>query len=360
MEWVSSAPGRICLFGEHQDYLGLDIIAGAINLRFKIYCVPRKDELYYLKMTDIDQEMKFIPSKEIEYNNKRDYLKAAVNILKREYGFDFRKGYDFVFKSEIPINAGTASSSVMLVAWTSLLLHLHNHADAEDPEKTAYLAYKSEVLEFEESGGMMDHYTSSLGGVIHLETKSDPVKYERLYPHLKGFVLADSKQPKDTVGTLKDSKQSALKSIEMIKQYVPDFSFQKYSVDDIKNDLKKLPEELKIKLKANIINHKLTVEALKLLRNKKVDEKKLGELLDEHHRQLRDGLNISTPKIESMLHAAKKTGALGGKINGSGGGGTMFVYAPGNEHKVAKAISETGGTPYIIDIDKGISFEEIK
>ena len=28
-----STPGRICLFGEHQDYLGLPVIAMAISLR---------------------------------------------------------------------------------------------------------------------------------------------------------------------------------------------------------------------------------------------------------------------------------------------------------------------------------------
>ncbi|MCH1575403.1 MAG: galactokinase family protein, partial [Flavobacteriales bacterium] len=29
--FVSSAPGRLCLFGEHQDYLGLPVIAMAMN-----------------------------------------------------------------------------------------------------------------------------------------------------------------------------------------------------------------------------------------------------------------------------------------------------------------------------------------
>ncbi|MHA1586217.1 MAG: galactokinase family protein, partial [Candidatus Heimdallarchaeota archaeon] len=28
-----SAPGRVCLFGEHQDYLKLTVIPAAINLR---------------------------------------------------------------------------------------------------------------------------------------------------------------------------------------------------------------------------------------------------------------------------------------------------------------------------------------
>ena len=31
-----TTPGRICLFGEHSDYLGLPIIAMAISLRAKI------------------------------------------------------------------------------------------------------------------------------------------------------------------------------------------------------------------------------------------------------------------------------------------------------------------------------------
>jgi len=31
-----STPGRICLFGEHQDYLGLPVIAAAISRRVNI------------------------------------------------------------------------------------------------------------------------------------------------------------------------------------------------------------------------------------------------------------------------------------------------------------------------------------
>jgi len=54
-----------------------------------------------------------------------------------------------------------------------------------------------------------------------------------------------------------------------------------------------------------------------------------------------------------MLERAIKAGALGGKINGSGGGGTMFAYAPSNEKKVAKAIEEAGGKAYIIEITSG-------
>ena len=59
-----------------------------------------------------------------------------------------------------------------------------------------------------------------------------------------------------------------------------------------------------------------------------------------------------------MLKAAKKAGALGGKINGSGGGGCMFVYAPENYKEVAKAIEDVGGKSYIINIDEGTKKHE--
>ena len=38
-----TTPGRICLFGEHQDYLGLPVIALAISLRSTIKAVKRND-----------------------------------------------------------------------------------------------------------------------------------------------------------------------------------------------------------------------------------------------------------------------------------------------------------------------------
>ena len=63
-------------------------------------------------------------------------------------------------------------------------------------------------------------------------------------------------------------------------------------------------------------------------------------------------LQVSTPKIEAMMDAALNVGALGGKINGSGGG-CMFAYAPNNPEHVAEAIEKAGGKAYIVQQDEG-------
>ena len=69
---------------------------------------------------------------------------------------------------------------------------------------------------------------------------------------------------------------------------------------------------------------------------------------------------MSTPKIEAMLDAALNSGALGGKINGSGGGGCMFAYSPNDPEKVVATIERAGGKAYIIHPDVGTKIERFE
>lgn len=80
--------------------------------------------------------------------------------------------------------------------------------------------------------------------------------------------------------------------------------------------------------------------------------------MNEHHIVLSGVLGISTIKIDGMIKAAIDSGAYGGKINGSGGGGCMFAYAPEDPERVKSAIENAGGEAYIIQADSG-SREEV-
>ena len=52
-------PGRICLFGEHQDYLGLPIIALAISLHSSIIATKRNDREIIVNMPNLDDIERF-------------------------------------------------------------------------------------------------------------------------------------------------------------------------------------------------------------------------------------------------------------------------------------------------------------
>ena len=59
-----------------------------------------------------------------------------------------------------------------------------------------------------------------------------------------------------------------------------------------------------------------------------------------------------------LQKAAKEADKFfGGKINGSGGGGCMFAYAPNNPKTVANAIENAGGKAYIVQSDIGTRIE---
>ena len=114
-----TTPGRICLFGEHQDYLGLPVIAMAISLRISIVGKKRNDDQVIILKSDINETEIFSLSN-LKYTKPRDYFKSGIKICQND-GLIFSNGFECKIKSQIPINAGTSSSSALNVSWIHFL-----------------------------------------------------------------------------------------------------------------------------------------------------------------------------------------------------------------------------------------------
>ena len=352
-----SAPGRICLFGEHQDYLGLPVIACAISMRLRISGALRNDNLVRIDLPDIGSEESFeIGAGELSYESERDYFRSAYNVLLRE-GLTFSSGLDCVLTGEIPVNAGTSSSSALVVAWIDFLARMSDQATELDRERLAELAYTVEVGEFGEAGGMMDQYTISLGGVITLASQPG-MSIARVDSDFGTFILVDSGQPKDTQGVLARVRGGVEGIVEKIQVACPEFSLHEIQFDELREYSHLLDGPQRGLLMGTVRNRDITGEALELLSSKPLDHVRLGQMLTEHHAILRDVLGISTPKIDSMLEAALGAGAKGGKINGSGGGGCMFAYAPDDPEEVLEAVRQFGDA-WIVTVDDGARLDQI-
>lgn len=342
-----SAPGRICLFGEHQDFLGLSVIACAINLDIRITGAPRADTRFTIDMPDLGIRDEFDAARRVPYRENRDYIRSATNVVAR-HGLRFTRGYDCTIRGTIPINAGASSSSALTVAWVSFAWASQTGHLPETHEEIARLAHLAEVVEFGEPGGMMDHYTSAVGGLLFIDCR-EPITVERLPARLEGLVLGDSRQPKDTTGVLGRSRRAVEAGLAVLRERIPDFDFRTTSLAEAEPFLDEMEEESRKRIVANFHNREICREARRLLSVEHPDPVRLGELLYAHHCQLRDGIGVSTPKIDAMLEAAMAAGALGGKVNGSGGGGTMFAYAPGRQEEVKAALDAAGGRGIIVE-----------
>lgn len=346
-----STPGRICLFGEHQDYLGLPVIACAITKRISIEASRRDDRRIVVNMPDIDAVEEFRLDEPITYSAPRDYLKSSVKVLLRG-GFSFSRGINAEIRSDIPINAGASSSSAMTVGWIHCLARLSDRAEESPPEKIAEYAHAAEVLEFGEPGGMMDHYTTALGGVIHLESHPR-IRIERLPCCPGAFVVGNSGEPKDTKYILARVKLGVLDIVEKMRRRDRSFSLQGFSRGELGSLKDTLSGEELALLDGTLANRDITREARKELLKSRPDGRRIGTLLNEHQGILRDILKISTPKIDAMIRAALDAGAAGAKINGSGGGGTMFALAPVDPERVLEAVLKIAPDSFIVFPDEG-------
>ncbi len=81
----------------------------------------------------------------------------------------------------------------------------------------------------------------------------------------------------------------------------------------------------------------LTDAAYDALRSGQI--KDLGELMNLCHGYL-NALQISTPELEELIHIARANGAVGAKLTGGGGGGSMIALIPDSDPGCSRTIRD--------------------
>jgi D-glycero-alpha-D-manno-heptose-7-phosphate kinase len=99
---------------------------------------------------------------------------------------------------------------------------------------------------------------------------------------------------------------------------------------------KELIDNVKRKRKELRQMYEMVNEAVEVL-NKQKDLEKFGKLLHESW-QLKRSLSkrITTPLIDDIYNAARRAGAIGGKLLGAGGGGFILIFAKPNDQPKIK------------------------
>ena len=349
----SYAPGRVCLFGDHQDYLELPVIACAIDCIMQIDAEENGKDHFEISMPDMCKQTTVLLEPDFSKIERGDFLKIALKVLQKRKIIP-TKGYNLKITSKIPINAGLSSSSALTIAWLQFLIAAFSNRSFS-PKELALLAYETEVIEEGSSGGKMDQFTITIGDTIYLDTHTDKVQcFKGLNLNL---IVGVSGLSKDTYGTLSQLKSNAWKAIHQVKSQKPNFDIALSKVTELKENIKYVKTDLKPYFYAAISNHDITKRALKTLQQESLNIQVLGELMNEHHLLLKSYLKITTPLIDKMIDAANNNGALGSKIVGSGGGGCIIAIAQKQKQKqIIEAIKATGAADaFEVNITKGAS-----
>jgi hydroxymethylglutaryl-CoA reductase len=64
-----------------------------------------------------------------------------------------------------------------------------------------------------------------------------------------------------------------------------------------------------------------------------------------------NALQLSTPELEDLIHIARENGALGAKLTGGGGGGSMIAICPDCQDAVVGAMETAGYKTFSVTVD---------
>ena len=352
---LSTAPGRVCLFGDHQDYIELPVIACAIDRMMQIDAEENGKDHFEIDMPDMAQKRTIPLQQDFDEIERGDFLKIALKVLQKRHIVP-TKGYRLTITSEIPINSGLSSSSALTIAWIQFLIAASSDRSFS-PKELALLAYETEVIEPGSSGGKMDQFTIAIGDTIFLDTHTDRV--QKFNDVDLDLVVGVSGLSKDTFGTLSHLKSNVWKAIDQVKAQIPEFDIASTTINELNKNLILIETSLKPFFYAAVCNHDITQKALKTLEEEQFNPQILGELMNEHHHILKSYLKITPPLMDKMIDAANDNGALGSKIVGSGGGGCMVaIVQDQNQKQIIEAIKAAGAEDaFAVNITKGATIK---
>ena len=333
-------PARICFFGDHQDYLGLPVIAGTINRFIELKATPISEHEFQLELADV-QDSRAIP---LDIENETvptgDYLLSSMAIL-RSRGFRFEQGYQVVISGNIPVNAGLSSSSALTVAWIRFLVGIQKEVPKVSDAQIGHWAYEAEVEFFDSPGGLMDQYTIAQQGLLFIDTKNGQTK--RLKGGVGDLVVAESGISKVTLDVLKNARIFQEKAIAQVKARHHEFDIMNSTSEDYETYLNSVLIEYRQHWYAVVHNYDITKKARRLLLSQGNNLEQLGSLMNAHQKILEECIQNTPAQMAKMMNAARKAGALGAKTIGSGGGGCMVALVSNTTKKnVVKAFTDNG------------------
>ena len=355
--YFSSAPARVCLYGEHQDYLGLKVIPAAINLRLNISSTKRGDDKINIQSMDVGNVVSIpigISSLSSNQKNFQNYLESGLLALKKRIrNIDFPP-LSVKIHSDIPIASGLSSSAAFLVCW---IKHLDGILNLElDKSEIAEIAYDAEHNILGIPCGRMDQYSSSFGSIISLICTEPPSLSFLPEPELS-LIVIDSNTPKLT-SEVHGKKVSEIKKAVLELEKATELNLKDIPLNHVRSIEQRLSKH-DVKILKGVVSIKTDTEiAEKELQKSNPDIHILGKLLTSQHKSLRDNIGVSLPILDKIVTKGLSKGALGGKLTGAGLGGSVVLLFEGKNNKTRHELQkELGLQAWSVNIDRGVIFE---
>jgi galactokinase len=339
---VIRAPGRVNLIGEHTDYNEGFVLPAAIGFYTQVAIAPRLDRKLLIRSHEFDGDFEFdlgnLPPRRV--GAWCDYV-LGVAVMLRQRGV-VSDGANILVQGEVPIGAGLSSSAALEVASAFALLSL-NGSRLAMPE-VAKLCQQAENTFVGARVGIMDQFVSCMGKAGHaffLDCRSLEFKFVPIPAEIQ-LVICNTMVKHDlATGSYNTRRQECEEGCRILARRDPNVrALRDVSIEQLERYADDLAPVLRKRCTHIVHETQRVLDAVQCLAHG--DLNRLGELMRDSHRSLRDLYEVSCPELDIMVDAAEGLpGHCGGRMTGGGFGGcTVNLVQAGNAEDFVAQVSE--------------------
>ena len=322
------APGRVNLIGEHTDYNDGFVLPCAINYQTVAAAAKRTDNIVRVVSVDYGHEIdEFDLSQEIEFQADKMWANFIRGVVKYLIARGHQlQGVDIAVSGDIPQSTGLSSSASfeVLIGQTFKELCALEISQSE-------IALVGQQAENEFVGcncGIMDQLISAEGKEDHallidcrsLETKAIKI------PEGTAVVIINSNRQR---GLLVESEYNTRRQqCEQAASSLGVTALRDASLELLTKHTPRLDETVVKRARHVISENNRTLKAAEVLQAG--DLKRMGELMDQSHKSMRDDFEITVKEVDTLVDIVKSAiGERGGvRMTGGGFGGCVVALAP--------------------------------
>jgi galactokinase len=345
------APGRVNLIGEHTDYNDGFVLPCAIDRGTVIAARLRDDHEVRVVAADLGGALDrfvaddtLLPRAAATWTN---YVRGPVRHL-IAHGFALR-GAELAIAGDVPQGAGLSSSASLEVAVLQAFKTLLG-LDGLPPPRMARIAQESE-----------NRFAGCACGIMDMQVSACGVDGHALLIDCRSLQLRPVPLPADLVLMVVDSRvQRGLVDSEYnLRRRQCEAAARHFGVGSLREldpdaDLARLDEVVRRRTRHVLTENRRTLAAADALASG--DLRRLGALMAQSHRSMRDDFEITVPPIDTLVALLQSAiGEDGGaRMTGGGFGGCVVALLPSSRLAAAReALAQyraPGGEPAAVHL----------
>ncbi len=346
---IFRAPGRVNLIGEHTDYNEGFVMPAAVAFSTFVAIAPRSDRKLLIHSEEFSGNFEFdidhLP--ECKTGSWCDYVLGVARVL-QQLGVKL-SGANLLVHGEVPIGAGLSSSAALEVASALALISL-DRADIPLSD-VAKLCRRAENEFVGARVGIMDQFIACHGKKGHallLDCRSLEFKFAPIPAGLQ-LVVCNTKVKHDlATGAYNKRREECEEGVRHFAKWDPAVrALRDVSIELLDRHTKDLPATIAKRCTHVIRENQRTLDAARALQEN--DLSRIGQLMSDSHRSLRDLYEVSCRELDAMVDAAEGLpGFIGGRMTGGGFGGctvnlVQTDHAPDFADQVARRYQKATG-----------------